>query len=43
MCWVIQVHPKAAERATPDYCVTQTEMWTLPETPAFWSNSRQEI
>lgn len=43
MLWVIQVHLKAAERATPAYCMNQTEMRTLPETPAFWSNSRQEI
>lgn len=43
MHWVVQVHAKAAERATPAYCMNQTDMWTLPETAAFWSNLRQEI
>lgn len=43
MRWIIQVHPKAAKRASPAYWMNQTEMRTLPETPAFWSNSRQEM
>lgn len=43
MRWVIRVRPKTTDRATPAYCMNQTETWTLPETPAFLSNSRQEI